>query len=343
MKASYSRRDCLKLLGTTMAASRFGLTPVPASAQAGRPGSPEAMRGIFIILSTPYTEAKAVDYDDLAAEVEWLHEAGIHGYVWPQNSSDYRLLTKDEIMRGMEVLAKAVKGKEGALVLGVQQGDTRGMLELAAHAEKLNPDAFIAMPPRSAKSVGDYREYYGELGRATARPVILQTVPNPPGVEFSTDLVLELAARHPHLGYVKEEEQPVFDRIQALVAKRPPLHRVYGAIRGRAWPYELRLGTDGTITGAAMYADAFVRSWAAYLRGDWNEVRDIHAKVLLMLMCEDAIPGTGRYLLKRRGIFKSTMARQRNATLSRVQIDEIEHNLRALQPYLRRPLPPPTI
>ena len=51
------------------------------------------MRGIFVILSTPYTESGAVHYDDLAFQVEWLEHAGAHGLVWPQNSSDYPRLT----------------------------------------------------------------------------------------------------------------------------------------------------------------------------------------------------------------------------------------------------------
>ena len=34
------------------------------------------MRGIFVILSTPYTESGSVHYDDLAFQVEWLEHAG---------------------------------------------------------------------------------------------------------------------------------------------------------------------------------------------------------------------------------------------------------------------------
>jgi hypothetical protein len=55
-----------------------------------------------------------------------------------------------------------------------------------------------------------------------------------------------------------------------------------------------------------------------------------------MLTCEQEIPGAGRYLLHRRGIFRSLAQRSgRSATLSYVQIAEIEHNLRGLEPYLR--------
>lgn len=332
MSTSHTRRDAVKLMG----AAAVGATlPTPSGAQnlPFRAAAEEDLRGLFVILSTPYTESGAVDYDDLAFQVEWLEHAGVHGLVWPQNSSDYPRLTEDEIRRGMETLAQANRGRSTALVLGVQRDTTRAMVDLATFAEALEPDMMIAMPPKVGSSLEDYREYYTSLARVTSRPVMLQTQPNVPGVEFATDFILQLVEDHPHLGYVKEEAQPVFDRISALVG-RPQIRRVYSAMRGRYIAYDLRLGVDGLVSGMSMYADVFARMWDAYRADDWDEVRDIHGKVLVMLTCEQAIPGAGRYLLHRRGIFRTTRQRGVDHRLSPVQIDEIEHNLHGLEPYL---------
>ena len=54
------------------------------------------------------------------------------------------------------------------------------------------------------------------------------------------------------------------------------------------------------------------------------------------LTCETEIPGAGRYLLQRRGIFTTRAQRGRNYSLSAVQIAEIEHNLKGLEPHLMR-------
>jgi 4-hydroxy-tetrahydrodipicolinate synthase len=308
--------------------------PGPAAEPSRRvPDRDADLRGLFVILSTPYTDASAVDFEDLAFQVAWLDNAGVHGLVWPQNSSDYPRLTAEEIRRGFEVLAEANRGRDMTLVLGVQQDATRDMVELARFAERLEPDMMIAMPPKVGNSLADYREYYGALAQVTERPVMIQTQPNLPGVQFDTQLILELADRYPNLGYVKEEAEPVFDRIQALVGQ-PQIQRVYSAMRGRYFAYDLRLGVDGLVSGMGMYADVFVRMWEAYLAGNWDEVRDIHGRILVMLTCETEIPGAGRYLLQRRGIFRSQAQRGRNVTLSQVQIAEIEHNLRGLEPYL---------
>jgi dihydrodipicolinate synthase/N-acetylneuraminate lyase len=75
-----------------------------------------------------------VDFEDLAQEVEFLDRCGAHGMAWPQNASGYRTLNKEERMRGMEVLAKAAKGRKPALVLGVQAANTEQMLEYEVSA-----------------------------------------------------------------------------------------------------------------------------------------------------------------------------------------------------------------
>ena len=341
MKKTYTRRDSLKLMGSAVVGSQVvgGAQPLAAQpdralvAAADGANVDEDLRGIFVILSTPYTESSAVHYDDLAFQVEWLDHAGAHGLVWPQNSSDYPRLTTEEIKRGMEVLARANRGRSLTLVLGVQQDSTPEMVELARFADGLAPDMMIAMPPKVGDSLEDYREYYSALARVTSRPIMIQTQPNLPGVTFETDFMLELAAEYPNLGYAKEEAQPVFDRIQALVGQ-PQIRRVYSAMRGRYFAYDLRLGVDGLVSGMAMYAEVFAQMWEASRVGDWDAVRDIHGKLLVMLTCETEIPGAGRYLLQRRGIFSTRVQRGRNYSLSELQIAEIEHNLRGLEPYL---------
>ena len=335
MTRTYSRRDSVKLMGAAALGSSLSRRGNEARVQAPRA---EDLRGLFVILSTPYTEAGAVDWEDMAFQVEWLEHAGVHGLVWPQNSSDYPQLTTDEIKRGMEVLAEANRGREMALVLGVQRDATPEMVELARFAEALEPDMMIAMPPKVGSSLTDYRRYYAGLAGVTRRPIMIQTQPNLPGVTFDTSFILQLVRQYPNLGYVKEEAEPVFDRIEALVGQ-PGIQRVYSAMRGRYFAYDLRLGVDGLVSGMTMYADVFVRMWSAYRAEDWDEVRDIHAKLLVMLTCEEEIPGAGRYLLWKRGIFRTTTQRGRTPQLSDMQIAEIEHNLRGLEPYM---IPVPT-
>src|SRR5258705_6014206 len=195
------------------------------------------MRGAFMILTTPFTESGGVDWEDLVREVEFCDRSGVHGVVWPQGSSGVAHLTKDERMRGMEVLAKTARRK-AALVLGVQGRDTAEMLEYARHAERLAPDAMIAMPPSGAKSLDEYGAYFRALAKVTARPVIVQTTGGAPTLTPPVDLIVGLAREFPNFGYVKEESKPLVERMKAEMAARPAMKAVFSATYATNWLYE---------------------------------------------------------------------------------------------------------
>ncbi len=323
-----TRRELL----TTAAAALLARTAAAERAPVAPAGT---MQGAFIILTTPFTESKALDYEDLASEVAFLDRAGVQGLVWPQFSSELVKLTRDERMQGMDVLAKAAQGKKPLLVLGVQGADTAEMLEYAQHAEKLNPDALIAIPPTKAKSLDEYRDYYRALCKLARRPVFTQTSGGAPGLELSVDFMVDLAREFPNFGYIKEEHDPVIVRMRALIAHRPdPVKRVFGATFGTGSLYEMRVGSDGTITGGAMYADVYAKLWDLHRKNKMAEKREVFSKLSLMLNLDHDIPGARLYLMKKRGIFKTTVSRQKDTRLTPPEIAEVEYRFEALKPWL---------
>ncbi len=327
--ASLTRRDCLTLLtGAAVSTERV----VSAETE-------KSLRGAFMILATPYRESKAVDYEDLAGEVEFLDRCGVQGMVWPQNASDLNYLSKDERLRGMEVIAEAAKGRGPALMLGVQAADTSSMLEYAHLAEKLEPDAVIAIPPTKAKSLDDYREYYAALCEVAKRPVFIQTAGGAPDVEPTVEFIVEMGRKFDNFGYLKEEYKSVPTAVQRMkqMAKHRPgaIKIILGAFRARGWTYEMRLGMDGTLTGGPMYADVYAQLWELHVAGKQGEVREIFSKLIMMTNLEQVIPGIRPYMMKRRGVFKTTVSRRGDYTFSPEAVAEIEYNFAALEPYLR--------
>jgi dihydrodipicolinate synthase/N-acetylneuraminate lyase len=324
-----TRRQLLAAAGSAALFSRSA-----ASAPANMPA--KSMQGAFIILSTPYTAEKDIDWQDLAREVEYMDRWGIHGLVWPQLSSELLQLSKQERLQGMTVLSKAAQGKRPVLVLGVQGGDTAEMMQYAEHAEKLEPDAMIAIPPTKAKSMDDYRDYFRALCKLTRRPVFIQTSGGAPNLAPSIEMMLELAREFPNFGYIKEEHDPVVPRMKELIAHRPdPIKRVYGAHFGNGLLYEMRLASDGVITGGAMYGDIYARLWDLHQQNKLEQVRDLYARLLLMLNLDQEIPGTRLYILQKRGMFKTAVSRQREYKLTPEEIAEIEYRFDALTPDLK--------
>ena len=292
------------------------------------------MHGALMILSTPYTESGDVDYEDLAKEVAFCAQCGVQGIVWPQNSSEQRYLTKAERIRGFEVLAEANRGRGMSLTLGVQADDTAGMLEYARVAESLEPDGMISMPPTSADSLAQIRAYYAALCEITSRPIFVQTSGGPE-IELPIDFLVQLARDFPQCGYIKEEYGDVHARMLALQEFQPdPIRSIFGATLGRGWLYEMRIGTDGVMTGGTMYGDVYARLWQLHLEGRHIELRECYSKLLLIQNLDTLIPGVRLYVLRKRGVFKTTNSRRGEYSFSEQQIAEIEYRLEALKPYM---------
>ncbi len=337
------------VVGGTMLRAREPGTGSPA----GRGGADPRIRGPFLILSTPFTASGAVDYDALARQARYVDWCGCPGMIWPQSGDSVDLLTTDEKLKGMEVLADAARGLGTALCLGVQGKDTADMLVFAKHAEKLAPAAMISRPPDSGKTQDDMRQCWRALASVTKRPVIHQTTG---GVAYrgpvpSVELLIELAKEFPNFGYVKEEAGSVIGRMRALVAAKPPIRRVFGARGGYGWLYELRLGSEGLITERAIYADVLTRIWQLHRSGsDPAALRDAYSKFLLMINLGKTHPGDLRgyqlYLWKKRGVFQTMVSRRygpkrtipaspiySELKLSKEEIAEIEYRFETLKPY----------
>ncbi len=315
------------------------------------------VRGPFPILTTPYTDSGEVDYEGLANQARFVDWAGCPGMIWPQSGDSIDLLSNEEKLQGMEVLAKTARGLRTALCLGVQGKDTAEMLMFAKHAEKLAPAAIISRPPDLGRTEDDMRRYWHALAAATKRPVIIQTTG---GVAYkgkapSIALLVELAKQFPHFGYIKEEAGPVIERTRQLLAERPVIRRVFSARGAHGWLFESRLGTEGVITERAVHADVLTKIWELQESGsDPAMLRDIHAKFLLMSNICDLLPGgplrgAQLYLWKKRGVIRSTGSRQygpgrtipsspifTQLELKPVDIEEVEYRFEGLKPY-RKP------
>jgi dihydrodipicolinate synthase/N-acetylneuraminate lyase len=295
-----------------------------------------------------------VDFEILARSAEFVDWCECPGMIWPQSNDSVDLLTQDEKLEGMEVLARTARNlKTTALCLGVQGKGIDDMLVYAKQAKKLAPTAVISRPPDTGKTQDDLRQYWHALAKViTDRPVMIQTTARRGGVTPSTGLLIELARDFPNFGYVKEESGPVVPRIRALLAS-PSIRSVFSARGAYGWLYESRLGTEGLVTERSVYADVLAKIWNLMRSGsDPAKLKDMYSKLTLMFNLQNTHPGNLRgyslYLLKMRGVFRTMISRQygpggstppkpiiRDLSLSKEEIAEIEWRFDSLRPYLK--------
>jgi len=338
-------------VATGIVAPQVTATQVPVKLRS--PDYPR-FRGPFPILSTPYTDSGAVDFEVLTRSARFVDWCESPGMIWPQSNDSVDLLTRDEKLEGMEVLAKTTADlNTTALCLGVQGTDTDDMLVYAKHARKLAPTAVISRPPDTAKTEDDLHAYWRALAEViTDRPVMIQTHGRRGSATPSTALLIELAKEFPNFGYVKEESNPVIPRIRALLAS-PDIRTVFSARGAKGWLYESRIGTEGLVTERSVYADVLAQIWKLMLSGsDPGRLREMYAGLTLMFNLGLTHPGDLRgysvHFLMKRGVFRNMISREygpggsipekpivRNLTLSKEEVDEVEWRFESLQPYLK--------
>ena len=255
-------------------------------------------------MSTPFTDAGQLDVETLVREAVFLHRAGVQGMAWPQLASEWSTLSFDERIAGAGAVVEAVKSRTGArpaIVVGVQAPDTATAVKYARHAEKIGPDAIIAIPQNGGR--GDQLAYYRAIAEACSRPLFVQTIG-----EMSVDLVLRMAKEIPTLRYVKDEAGVTLTRITEYRARAREI-TVFTGGHGKTLMDELRRGSVGTMP-AAGFAELYVAAWKQFKAGREADAMDMYGKALIAAAAGAAygLPGM-KYVLQLRGVFRNTKCR----------------------------------
>jgi 4-hydroxy-tetrahydrodipicolinate synthase len=297
----------------------------------------EQMRGVYVILCTPFDEDGALDEESLRRQIRFCLDVGVHGIVGPANASEFWTLTDEERRRFARIMVEEVAGRVPTVV-GVTAGSAQAAVELARHAQELGASAVMAMPPY-ARPVPPavIWDYYRALAGAVEIPIFIQNHDAPLGTRLEPEFIARLVDKIDHAWYVKEETLPPGRAISALLERTGPrLQGVMGGIGGRYLLDEYRRGACGTMP-ACQVADVHVRIWEALEAGDERAARDLHARLLPLLNYE-ALHGVAMYkeVLRRRGVIRTNYLRSAAGNpLDAFDLRELDVLLADLAPLLR--------
>jgi 4-hydroxy-tetrahydrodipicolinate synthase len=284
------RRTFLKAAAFTIAAAKLGAATKP-------------MRGIFPIMQTPYSGSGELDTETLAKEVKFLDRLGVHGVVWPQLASEWSDLQPGERASGAESIMAAAKGARCAVVLGVQGPDLEAARRYARQADKLQPSAIIALPPRDSSNLNRVADYYRGIAKECALPLFVQTIG-----DMSVEFVLRLKKEIPTLRFVKDEAGHTLSRISEYQRLAPDLVIFTGA-HGKTMIDELSRGASGNMP-AAPFADLYVQLWNDWQAGRREQAIEDLSRISLLVNQVSAygMPSL-KYILHLRGVFPNWRCR----------------------------------
>ncbi len=293
----------------------------------------ESWHGIFTILFTPFNLDRSLDKESLRREVDFVIEAGAHGIVAPVNSSEFYLLSDEERRHYAEIVVDQAKGRV-PVVIGTAAPTVSTAEALTRHARDLGAAGVIAMPPYVMRlDLDDIRDYYARIaGAAGGLPVVLQNVGGEVGMPLAAETIMNIAEAVVAIQYVKEETLPSTHRISELLrVGGGRLRGVFGGSFGRFLVDELKRGACGLMSGCHL-VDAQVRVYKLLRAGREDEARAVFLRQLpahnLWSLLGMVV---AKEILRRRGVFRTTVCRRPAQMLDSADQAELDHALALVQ------------
>lgn len=261
------------------------------------------LKGVFGLLPTPYSEDFEILTSDLRAAADFCCRSGQHGIVWPVMVGEFHLLGEEERIRNLDAVLETVNGRL-PVVFGCSGLSVPQVLLYARAAQKAGADAIIAMPPARTDST-IAMDMYRRLADAYDGPIMVQNAAA--YAPLSSEQIARLVDDVPQIEYIKEERPPGprhIAEVHALVGHK--VKTIFGGFAGKFMPDELSRGANGCMP-ACEIADLLAKVIEIWWAGDQDKARELHQR-LLPLIIRETFPFM-RYILKRRGVFTSTVER----------------------------------
>ncbi len=288
--AGVNRREFLGALSLGLAS-----VAVPGLTKAQPKG--KALTGVFPIGFTPVNPAGKLDFDGLAAQVQFCRRGGVHGFAWPQIASGWMTLTEAERMTGAEVLVSAGKGGSTAVVIGVQS-NTANFAETeryARNAERLGADAIICIPPPGVTDPAQLLSFYRRLGQVTHLPLFAQT-----GGDFSVDLLVDMFNSIPTFRHVKDEAGNPLERVTEITRRTNGQLQCFAGLGVMTMITEMERGFVGHCPFTSL-ADVYSATYDLYHAGRHVEAFDRFGQILA---ASSMFPQSSINVLIARGVLK---------------------------------------
>jgi len=274
----------------------------------------EQLHGVLPVLHTPLTCSGTIDTVVLEREIDWAFETGADGVVVAMVSEVLRLG-----YHGRRELAglvcQAVQGR-GFSVISVGAESTYEAVEFAKHAEGLGASAVMAIPPvATALSGSATREYFATIASGIAIPLVVQDASNYVGAAIDLSVYLSLLDQFgPDRVLFKPEASPLGPNLSKLRDATKGSARIFEGSGGINLVDCYRRGIVGTMPGTDLL-DGVVALWNALVAGDEDRTYQLSLPIcaLVALQIQGGLDGflaIEKYLLKKRGLFTSTLQRQ---------------------------------
>ena len=156
-------------------------------------GAMPALGAILTAIITPFDADGRVDEDAFVAVQQHVCATGSDGVVVAGTTGEAPTLSDEEHLRIIE-LAVANRPAGSTVVAGTGSNDTRHAVHLTQLATELGVDGILSVTPYyNRPTPRGILAHFGEVAKATDRPIVLYNIPSRTGTDMPNDLLAELA------------------------------------------------------------------------------------------------------------------------------------------------------
>lgn len=209
------------------------------------------MAGVFVPISTPFSDDEEVDYGALRFNLERYAESGVLGYLALGSNGENRSLTEEERLHVLDLVVRH-KGAGQVVIAGAAYDAQRNAERFLAAAADLGADFGLVLSPgyfRNQMTDEVLYRYFSTLADATSIPMLIYNAPGFCGITLSPDLVGRLSA-HPNIVGIKDSASSGVEDF--LVYESPSFHVLAGSANF-LFPAMIR----GSLGGTVSLANAF--------------------------------------------------------------------------------------
>jgi dihydrodipicolinate synthase/N-acetylneuraminate lyase len=236
------------------------------------------MKGVYAAIVTHFDANLNVDHDAVAAEVNRLIAAGIHGILPNGTVGEGGSLSREE-RRAMIATAVSAAAGQVPVCAGVSAATAEQAADYARDARSAGAESVMSLPPLLYRA--DRRElieFFGTVAHAADLPLMVYNNPQSSGSDLEPELLAELVQAVPGITALKETSGDA-RRIAHLVNLCPASDVMVG---GDDWALEgFCAGAAGWVSGVAdVFPAEAVRLWDLCQAGELGAARSVYADLL---------------------------------------------------------------
>lgn len=263
---------------------------------------PGQLCGSIPPLVTPFKNGE-VDYATYARLVERQIAGGSHGILVNGTTSEPSTLTIEERNKLVEVAVKTAAGRVPVVAASGSQSHADSVA-LSAAAEKAGADALLILTPYFIRPPQrGMAEYFIDLARRTALPVMIYHIPGRAAVNITVDTVAAIADKAPNLVGIKHAVNDL-TFVTELLARMGPEFRVHVGLEDLSLPM-LAVGASGLMNAVGNLAPGKIAAlYEKCAAGDLPGARALHYELfeLNQSVFFDTNPIPIKYMMKRLGL-----------------------------------------